>query len=301
MKEPSEDHHSSCMIGKGDLYRELMGFPPQDEDRSFQNFANPDQSDLSTGLLWGDIFTHNFLFYARNMFRQLDIILTDRVPSRQHGENLRAYDFIVLERAESKLATVHVDLEEIFSLFEHEAQIPERYLLNLRSALPVSHVSLDFGKDGLQIKSMGAQSAFDLISVPGSDAISFRVLKLSIDASQSNTITVTSLTDTPYVMPKYLKHGTTEIYLPLPFQKTLSLRIQPGKRAGLFTLHSAEVLGFMKNPSVPEIFPNWNITLTLQLLFLMVRLLTPLSRCSCPKILYSKAQSYRAPGSISSI
>ncbi|MBW2001447.1 MAG: hypothetical protein JRI30_02895 [Deltaproteobacteria bacterium] len=261
MKEPSEDHHSSGMIGKGDLYRDLMGSSPQDEDKSFQNFANPDQSDLSTGLLWGDIFTHNFLFYARNMFRQLDIILTDRVPSRQHGENLRAYDFIVLERAESKLATVHVDLEKIFSLFEHEAQIPERYLLDLRSALPVSHISLDFEKGGLQIKSMGAQSAFDLISVPGSDAISFRVLKLSIDASQSNTITVTSLTDTPYVMPKYLKHGTTEIYLPLPFQKTLSLRIQPGKRAGLFTLHSAEVLGFMKNPSVPELLPD-NITIS---------------------------------------
>jgi hypothetical protein len=259
MKEPPVDHHSSGMINKGDLYRQLMGFSPRDEDRPFQSFVNPNQPDLSTGLLWGDTFTHNFLFYARNMFKQLDAILTDQVPSRQNGENLRAYDFIVLERAESELATVHVDLEKIFSLFEHEAQIPERYLLDLRTAMPVSHISLDFVKDGLKIKSMGAQSAFELTSVPGSDANIFRVLKLSIGASHSNTITVTSLTDTPYVTPKSLKLGITEIYLPLPFQKTLSLRIQPGKRAGLFVLRSAEVLGFMKNPSVPELLPD-NIT-----------------------------------------
>jgi len=253
MKEPPADHHSSGMISKGDLYRQLMGFPPRDEDRPFQSFMNPNQPDLSTGLLWGDTFTHNFLFYAQDMFKQLDAILTDQVPSRQHGENLQAYDFIVLERAESELATVHIDLEKIFSLFEHEAQIPERYLLELQAAVPVSHISLDFGKDGLKIKSMGAKSTFELTSVPGSDATIFRVLKLSIGASpHSNTITVTSLTDTPSVIPKHLKPGITEIYLPLPFQKTLSLRIQPGKRAGLFVLRSAEVLGFMKNPSVPE-------------------------------------------------
>jgi hypothetical protein len=253
MKEPPTDHHSFNMIGRGDLYRQLMGFPSQDEDKPFQSFVNPNQPDLSTGLLWGDIFTHNFLFYAKDMFKQLDVILTDEVPSRQHGENLRAYKIIVLERAESELAAVHIDLEKIFSLFEHEAQIPERYLLDIGAAVPVSHISLDVVKDGLKIKSMGAHSAFELTSVPGSDANIFRVLKLSIDASHPDTITLTSLTDTPSVTTKLLKPGITEIYLPLPFQKTLTLHIQPGKRAGLFILHSAELLGFMKNPSVPEL------------------------------------------------
>ena len=253
MKEPLADHNSFNTIGKGDLYRQLMGFPSQDEDKPFQSFMNPNQSDLSTGLLWGDIFTHNFLFYAKDMFKKLDVILTDQVPSRQHAENLRAYKIIVLERAESELATVHIDLEKIFSLFEHEAQMAERHLLDLRAAMPVSHISLDLVKDGLKIKSMGAHSAFELTSVPGSDVNIFRVLKLSIDASSSNTITLTSLTDTPSVTTKHLKPGITEIYLPLPFQKILKLHIQPGKRADLFVLHSAEVLGFMKNPSVPEL------------------------------------------------
>jgi hypothetical protein len=253
MKEMPADHHSCNMIGKGDLYLELMGLPSQDGDKPFQSFVNPNQPDLSTGLLWGDIFTYNFLFYARDMFKKLDVILTDQVPSRQHGENLRTYDFIMLERAESELATVHIDLEKIFPLFEHEAQIAERYLLDVGAAVPVSHISLDFVKDGLKIKSMGAHSAFELPSVPGSDANIFRVLKLSIDASHSNTIALTSLTDTPSVTPKHLKPGITKIYLPLPFQKTLTVHIQPGKRAGLFVLHSAEVLGFMTNPSVPEL------------------------------------------------
>jgi hypothetical protein len=235
MKQALGDYHSSGSISSGDLYSQLMGFPALAEDKPFQSFLNPDRSDLPNGLLYGDDFTDNLLPHLVGLFRKLDVVPSHRVPSRQYRESLRDYDFILFERGESELATVHIDLDEIFSLFEHEVQIPERYYLDLSVAVPVSHISLDLRSDGLQIKSMGPQSAFEITSVPGSDENIFRVLKLSIAASQSNIITLMSLTGIPYVIQKSLKTGVTEAYLPLKFEKALSLRIKPGNRAGLYS------------------------------------------------------------------
>ena len=254
-KRPA-DCDSSGIISTGDLYNQLMGFPSLAEEGPFQRFVNPDRPDLPTGLLYGDAFVENLLPSMARMFRQLDVTPANGVPSKQRSENLRAYDFILLETAECDLASVHIDLDKMFSLVEHEVQIPQRYPLDLRAAVPVSHISLDLRKDGLEIKSMGSESVFELTSVPGSDEDIFRVLKLSIAASQSNIMTVTCLTGTPYVTPKSLKPGISEIYLPLPFQKVLSLRIQPGNGVDLLMLRSAEVLGFVKNPSILEPLPD---------------------------------------------
>jgi hypothetical protein len=258
MKQPRGDYHSSGSISNGDLYSQLMGFPALAEDRPFQSFLNPEHSDLPHGLLYSDDFIDNLLPHLAGMFSQLDVVPTHRVPSRQYRERLRDYDFILFERAESELATVHIDLDEIFSLFEHEVKIPERYHLDLSVAVPVSHISLDLRADGLQIKSMGPQSAFEITSVPGSDENIFRVLKLSIAASQSNIMTLMSLTGIPHVTQKSLKLGITEVYLPLKFEKALSLRIKPGNRAGLFVLRSAEILGFIRNPSALALLTDKN-------------------------------------------
>ena len=250
------DFRVSGTVGMGDLYAQLMRLPSSAEDRPAQSLANRERPDLPTGLVYGDAFTHNLLPYAAGTFNQLDVITSDRVPSRQHGENLRAYDVILLERAESELAALHIDLEEVFSLLEPAVQIPERYPLESGLAVPLSHISLEVRENGLQIKSMGPQSSFELTSVPGSDEGMFRVLKLTIAASHSNIMTVTPVTDMPYAVPKSLKQGITEILVPLPYQETLSLRIQPGTMAGLFVLRSAEVYGFTKDQSIPEPLPD---------------------------------------------
>ena len=259
LMDPPVDSHSSGISSSGDLYGQLMGLASLTEDKPFQSFVNPHRPYLPTGLLYGDGFTLNLLPYVEGMFRQLDVATGDRVPSKQHGENLLAYDFILLERAESELDTLHMDLDKIFSSLEPKAHIPERYLLDLRAAVPVSHISLDLGNDGLQIKSMGSESTFELTSVPGSDESTFRVLKLTLAASHSNIMAVTCLTDIPYAATKPLKQGVTEIYLPQPFQKVVSLRIQPGTRAGLFVLRCVEVLGFTQDQSMQEPSPD-NIT-----------------------------------------
>jgi len=250
------DLRVSDTTGMGDLYAQLLRLPSPAEGRPAQSLANRERPDLPTGLVYGDAFTHNLLPYAAGTFNQLDVITSDRVPSRQHGENLRAYDVILLERAESELAALHIDLEEAFSLLEPEVNISKRYPLDLGLAVPLSHISLELREDGLQIKSMGPQSSFELTSVPGSDEGMFRVLKLTIAASHSNIMAVTPVTDMPYAVPKSLKQGITEILVPLPYQRTLSLRIKPGTMAGLFVLRSAEVYGFTKDRSIPEPLPD---------------------------------------------
>jgi hypothetical protein len=253
--EPA-DLRVSNTVGMGDLYAQVLRLTSSDEDGPPQSLASRERPDLPSGLIYGDAFMHNLLPYAAEIFNQLDVITSDRVPSRQHGENLGAYDVILLERAESELAALHIDLEELFSLLEPEITIPERHPLTLGSAVPLSHISLEVREDGLQIKSMGPQSSFELTSVPGSNQGIFRVLKLTIAASHSNIMTITPLTDMPYTVSKSLKQGVTEILVPLPYQQTLSLRIQPGAMAGLFVLRSAQVYGFTKDQSIPEPLPH---------------------------------------------
>jgi hypothetical protein len=250
------DLRVSGTAGMGDLYAQVLRLTSSAEDRAAQALVNRKRPHFPTGLVYGDAFTRNLLPYAGEMFNQLDVITSHRVPSRQHGEDLRGYDLILLERAESELAALHIDLEEVFSLLEPEITIPERYPLPLGSAAPLSHISLEVREDGLQVKSMGSQSSFELTSVPGSCEGIFKLLKLTIAASHSNIMTVTPVTDMAYAVPKSLKQGITEILVPLPYQETLSLRIQPGAMAGLFVLRSAEIYGFRKDQSVPEPPPD---------------------------------------------
>ena len=72
-------------------------------------------------------------------------------------------------------------------------------------------------------------------------------------------MTVSYMTDHPYKMPKFLKKGINEIYLPLPFQKPPSIQIQPGKQPGVFSLRSAEIFEFSNNPDVEDHHPQWLI------------------------------------------
>jgi hypothetical protein len=65
-------------------------------------------------------------------------------------------------------------------------------------------------------------------------------------------MTVKYMTASPLAVAKSLKSGITELYLPLPFQKTSSLNIHPGNKAGVLTLRSAEILAFADSPGSPE-------------------------------------------------
>jgi hypothetical protein len=246
------DYKRNVTVAYDDLNKRLMGFLTGAEEVPVMHLSPSGQTELSHGIIYGDGFLKNLIPYLAELFSRLDVIRTDSFPSRQYGENLSAGDLILLERAESELGTTRIEVDKILSIFEPEALVPIRYLLDPQTIIPGANVSLNSRADGLEIKSVGFQSVFKFKSIPASDDNFFKVLKLTIETSHSDIMTVKYMTESPQVVPKSLKSGITELYLPLPFQKTSSLNIHPGNKAGVLILRSAEILAFTDSPGSPE-------------------------------------------------
>lgn len=242
------DYRPLAAGGPGNLKQQLLGIIPLAEEEPVRQYLGSGRPVLSPGIIYGDDFLLNLLPYLQQLFNQLNVIQTDRVPSGRYGEDLRDYEFILIEKAESELGSLHIDTDKIYSVFESEAEISLRYALDLNTAVALSKITLDIRPDGLKIKSVGTSSIFKLISVPASRDDIFRVLKLSIDSPHSDIMTVRNMSDVPYIAQKPLKAGLTEVYLPLPFEELSSLRIQPGNQPGVFILRSAEILEFAGKP-----------------------------------------------------
>ena len=248
------DYKRNVTVAYDDLDKRLMGFLAGAEEVPVMHLSRAEQPGLSHGIIYGDGFLKNLIPYLAQLFSRLDVIRADSLPSRQYGEDLSAGDLILLERAESELGTIRIEIDKILSIFEPEALVPIRYLLDLQTIIPGANISLSNRADGLEIKSVGIQSVFKFKSIPASDDNVFKVLKLTIETSHSDIMTVKYMTASPLIVPKSLKSGITELYLPLPFKKTssLNLNIHPGNKAGVLILRSAEILTFTDNPTSPE-------------------------------------------------
>lgn len=236
----------------GDLTAKLMERSVAVDEEYISRFSAVNPTGALSAVAYGDSFMSDLIPYLNRRFKNLDVILTDHIPSKQHGENLNLYDVILLEKAESQMQTLHIDLDRIFSELEIQAPAMDRHRLDLTHVLPVSQISLEARMDGLVIKSVGPGSIFKFISVPGSDPDTFRVLKLCIESPNPDIMTIEYMTDPLHMTQKPLKTGGTEVYLPMPFGESLSLRINPGNTVGVFMLQSADILDF---PSDPDKIP----------------------------------------------
>jgi hypothetical protein len=252
LKKPALDYTPAGHVHSGDLKSQLMGFPAAPEDESVQHFKGSGQHGLPNAIIYGDDFIQNQLVYIEQMFSRLDVIRADSFPARLHEEDLRAYDIILLERAESALGTMQIEIDKIFSNFEGEALLPPRRPIDLQAAVPESNVSLKQQPTGLQIKSVGHQSSFKLLSIPASGDHIFRVLKLTITSPHTDHMEIKIVGRLPYLTRKMLKPGLTALYLPLPFQKSIAIDIHPGDKPGVLMLHSAEILEFPDSFDGPQ-------------------------------------------------
>ncbi|MGB5746112.1 MAG: sialate O-acetylesterase [Desulfobacterales bacterium] len=263
LEDPQEelvlDYRPNATVDSGDLTRQLMGAKSPAGDKPVRHYAGTGRPGHPFGIVYGDNFLQPLLPYLQQMFNRLDVIRADRVPSRQYGEDLRKYEFILLEKAESGLDSLDIDIDSLLSRFENQVRIAAKYPFDLQAAEAVSDISLGLGVSGLQIKSVGDPSVFELKSLPASDENIFRLLKLSIEAPHTDIMTISYMAVHPYNMPNFLKKGMNAIYLPLPIQKPLSIQIQPGNRPGVFSLRSAEIFEFSNNPDDEEHHPQWLI------------------------------------------
>jgi hypothetical protein len=241
----------------GDLSRQLMGIKSSTGDYLFKQYAGTGRPRHPIGIVYGDDFIRRLLPYLKQMLSRLDVIQADGIPSRHFGEDLRSYELVLLERAEFELDLLAIDIDSLLSMFENEVRIAAKYPIDLQATEAVTDISLNLSVSGLEIKSVGEQSVFKITSLPVSDKNIFRLLKLSIDAPHSDIMTVRYMTVHPFNSQKDLKKGISEVYLPLPFQKSQSIQIQPGSQPGVFNLRSVEILEISSNADVEELHPQY--------------------------------------------
>lgn len=273
-----------------DLKRQIMGFKTPTGNQSLRYYAGTGQPGRPFGIIYGDSYMQKLMPYLQQMFHRLDAIIDDRLPSRAHGEDLRRYEVIFLEKAESELDSLDIDIGGMLSMFDNEVRIAGMHPFDLKTAEALSDISLDRGISGLKIKSVGDSSVFELKSLPASDENIFRLLKLSIEAPHTDTMTIRYMTAHPFHTQKFLKKGITEIYLPLPLQNLQSIQIQPGKQHGVFYLRSAEILEFSNHPDLEEQDSHWPIYTGTDLEEEFTPLLADKESDSVPESRYSEPQ-----------
>lgn len=238
------DNPQKDPISQGDLARRMLGLRTEIENLTIRQLTSSGPPDRSDAVVYGDGYLKNLTPYLSQMFSRLEVIEAESVPSRQHSEDWQAADIILLERAESELAMLRLDVDKILANFEAEVLIPSRYPIDLRAFVPQANISLNNQAEILKIKSVGNSSRLALMSIPGSESQVFRVLKLTVKAPHSDIMTIKFETEPPLVTRKALRSGITALYLPLPFQTTVSLSVNPGSKAGVLMLQSAEILTF---------------------------------------------------------
>ncbi|MBW2318366.1 MAG: hypothetical protein JRF24_06765, partial [Deltaproteobacteria bacterium] len=81
---------------------ELMGLAAETEEVSFKHFEGSDRSAPLSAVIYGDSSTLSLAPYMLKIFREVDVIKSDSIPSKQHGEKLSSYDVIVFSVAESR-------------------------------------------------------------------------------------------------------------------------------------------------------------------------------------------------------
>jgi hypothetical protein len=202
-----------------------------------------DRPDQPRGIIYGDRFLTPLVPYVAPYFNQLDMIWTDTVPS-PHGESWNSADIVVLERAEDQLASLDLALDAILAMLQPELRSPVTEALDVAQFKAVEQIVLRPGTQGLAIKSVGADSIFEIPFVPGSSAASVGMLRLIVQSAHADVLQVHYPQTADGGGIRQLKPGVNTVYLPLPFGPRLSPRINPGVNVGIFTLTSAEVLRF---------------------------------------------------------
>ncbi|MGD8333393.1 MAG: sialate O-acetylesterase [Desulfobacterales bacterium] len=238
------DHSQNNPENQVDLARRMLGLFSEIESDAVIQLTSSGSFFRSNAVIYGDAYVTILLPYLSQIIGSLEVIQTDSVPSRQYNEDLKTADIILLETAESHLGKIRLDIDKLYATFEADTLLPLSYPIDLHAFVPQANISLNNRATGLEIKSVGDSSRFAIMSIPGSDGQIFRLLKLTVEAPHADTMTLKFKTDPPHITHKALRPGLTTLYLPLPFQKTLSLSIKPGSKAGVLMLQSAEILTF---------------------------------------------------------
>ncbi len=227
-----------------DLEALLLGAAASPAKRAVRRLDGEGTEGLGRVLIYGDGGSERLLPHLGRMARRVDVVAAETIPSRQIAEDWRDYDGILLQTTEAGVGHLRIDLDRIYDQLLAEAAPVTRKAVDLSAVRVVAHTALQTFAAGVEIKTLGARSAFALIDLPGSYRRCFRVLRLDLSAIQPERMTVAYRTNPPMVAQRPFPAGRFSMYLPLPVKSRVTLRFQPGEQAGLLMLHGAEIIGF---------------------------------------------------------
>ncbi|MBL0714430.1 MAG: hypothetical protein JJV98_12090 [Desulfosarcina sp.] len=230
-----------------DLERQLLGLSKPSPLGTLRHLTGLQAEGLGRSLVYADAGIERLLPYLLQMTQRLDLLSSETIPSGRIGEDLGAFDTILIQTTESGIQDLRIDLDRIFDQLSDEAVWATHAPVDLKFARPMAHTALNLSARGLEVKSLGSRSAFALVDLPGSYRGCFRVLRLNLTVLQPDVMTVTYPANPLLRVAKSLHPGRFNLYLPLPVKSRVSLRFHPGRQAGLLVLHKAEIIGFPKS------------------------------------------------------
>ncbi len=246
------------LVEPDDLTAAIMT-PPDGSFTDRTSEIRPEPGMRATAVIYGGQDVSHLLPYLIPHFERLDVITAERLPSTRHGEDLAAYDTILLVLPESRLLNLQIDLDLIGRQLNGPSLATLRQDLNMGTIVAGEGTALVPTDDGLAVKSTGQGAYFHLPDLPGSDRKSQRLLQVDITAPHGDILRWSVGNPPREEGTRDLRTGTNRLFLPLPPGSKCSLRIYSGEHAGIFTLKKAVLLSFGEAPETdvtPPLMPN---------------------------------------------
>ncbi|PIE67614.1 MAG: hypothetical protein CSA23_03290 [Deltaproteobacteria bacterium] len=234
-----------CPPADDDLYRLLIGrenIPVRADTAGCT--SGPHAVNGPTAILYGDDNSNRLLPHITHAFNAISLIHIREAPVLDRNVLNLQSDMFLLVVGEAHLDTLHINLESIYDVVGQRLQGVATRTIPLAQSLPRVQTALEYGSDGLRIRSGGVPAFFSLPAVDGSAADAFRMVRLTFSESHQDRVRVKTARQSAPAMEKTLGRDSRIVLVPLPFQKSVSLWINPGHHPGVFTLEKADLISF---------------------------------------------------------
>ena len=246
----------ACPPPDDDLYRLVLGKKPQEKTPLAGHAAGPHAVNGPVGVVYGDDYMERLLPFITHAFKSMAVIDSTQEPTFGRNVMARDSDWVIVESAEDGLDRLHLNLEALYTLAAgQQMQGVVKRNIALDGAKPVTPCALGITPAGLQIRSPGEGAFFSLPPISGSTNTVFRMVNLTFSPAHQGRITVKTWPGDTGLIQRSLSRETLNMIVPLPFDETVEIQINPSEHPGVFILKNAQLLSFYGKhpmPVVPE-------------------------------------------------
>jgi len=244
---PSSNSPSTfaCPPPDDDLYRLVLGKKPQEKAPLSGHAAGPHAVNGPVVVAYGDEYMDRLLPFITHAFNGMARIDSTQEPTFGRNVMARDSDWVMLESGEDALERLHLNLEALYAMAAgQQLQGVVKRNIVLDGATPVTQCALDITPEGLQIRSPGEEAFFSLPPLSGSTDTVFRMVNLIFSPAHQGRVTVKTRPGNAGLSQQNLNRETPHMIVPLPFDESVEIQINPSQHPGVFILQNAELVSF---------------------------------------------------------